>query len=236
MKTIIGLAGVKTSGKSTVANIIKELIGGDIAESAIANKLKDVCGEVFDIPRDHFDNQDIKEVNFSDGPKILTLNKISMILHLFNVRMTQELVEKYKSANVIDIELPHPRRIAQIVGTQVLRTTGDEDIHCKNMPLSDEDGSVTVVSDLRFPNEFTYFHSQNFNDVRFLPLYIQRDEAEALITKDSHASETSVFLFSDQCIKLSNNGSLEELRLSIKELLLKEGYIEEEDKEESKGA
>jgi dephospho-CoA kinase len=236
MKVVIGLAGVKTSGKSTVANIIKKLINTEtVEESAIADKLKNVCAEAFGVPRDHFDNQDIKEVDFEDGPKILTLNKISMILHLFNVRMTQELVEKYKLKNVIGIELPTPRRIAQVVGTEVLRTTGDEDIHCKNMPLSDEDGSITVVSDLRFPNEFSYFHSQNFNDIKFLPIYIQRDEAEKHVTEDSHPSEKSVFLFSDQCVKLSNNGTLEDLEKSIKELLLREGYISEEGKE-SKGA
>lgn len=230
MKLIIGLAGVKTSGKSTVSEIIKRLIGGDILESALANKLKVVSAEVFDVPRDFFDRQDVKEVSFQDGPKILSVEKIHRILQLFKVDVTQNLMDKYEAAGIIGMELETPRKIAQIVGTEVLRATGDEDIHCKNMPINEN--GITIVSDLRFPNEFSYFHKLGVEGVRFIPLYIQRDEAEKYVTKDSHPSETSVFLFSDQCTKLSNNSTLEELENSISLLLKNEGYI----KNKSKGA
>lgn len=224
MKVVIGLAGVKTSGKSTVAEMIKELIGGDILESALANKLKETSAEVFNVPRDHFDRQDVKEVPFQDGPKKLTVEKIHNVLHSFNVEVTQSLMNKYKNSGIIDMELETPRKIAQIVGTELLRATGDEDIHCKNMPVNEE--GITIVSDLRFPNEFSYFHRLGAEGVRFIPLYIQRDEAEKHVTEDSHPSEKSVFLFSDQCTKLSNNGSLEDLKQDIELLLTNEGYIE----------
>lgn len=229
MKVVIGLAGVKTSGKSTVAEIIKKLIGGDILESALANKLKETSAEVFNVPRDYFDRQDVKEVPFEDGPKKLTVEKIHNILHSFNVPVTQALMNKYEAAGVIDMELETPRKIAQIVGTEVLRTTGDEDIHCKNMPINEN--GITIVSDLRFPNEFSYFHRLGVEGTRFIPLYIQRDEAEKHVTKDSHPSETSVFLFSGQCTKISNNSSLEQLEESLALLLRNEGYIEDKSKQ-----
>lgn len=234
-KIIIGLAGVKTSGKSTVAEIIKDLVGASAItlESALANKLKEVSAEVFKIPRSDFDNQDVKEVDFTDGPKILTMENITKILNLFNVPLTQNLSNKYQASGIVDMELPTPRKIAQIVGTEVLRTTGDEDIHCTNMPIN-EDG-ITIVSDLRFPNEFVYFNKLGVDGYRFLPLYIQRDEAEKHVTADSHPSETSVFKFSSQCNKLPNNGTLEQLREEIKNILIREGFIEPIN-EESKGA
>lgn len=230
MKVVIGLAGVKTSGKSTVADIIKKLTGGEIKvmESALANKLKVVSAEVFDVPRDHFDRQDVKEVLFEDGPKILSVEKIHRVLHGFNVPVTQVLMNKYEDAGIIGMELETPRKIAQIVGTEVLRTTGDEDIHCKNMPMNDD--GITIVSDLRFPNEFSYFHRLAPEGVRFIPFYVQRDEAEKHVTKDSHPSETSVFLFSGQCTRLSNNGSLQDLEDSIRLFLKNEGYMESKSK------
>lgn len=228
MNVIIGLAGVKTSGKSTVANIIKEVIGTEtsISEEALADKLKNVSAEVFGVPRNHFDDQSVKEVDFKDGPKILTENSIHQILTLFNVPVTQDLMGKYQASGIIGMELPTPRKIAQVVGTEVLRATGDEDIHCKNMPLNSE--GYTIVSDLRFPNEFNYFHTLGVDGYRFIPLYVQRDEAEKHVTKDSHPSETSVFLFSDQCKKLSNNGSLEDLKKLITNFLVAENFISQE--------
>lgn len=206
MRTVIGLAGVKTSGKSTVAEILKKIIGGNILESALADKLKNTSAEVFNLPRDYFDRQDIKEVPLSGGPIILTADHIFDILWKFNVKMDQsEFTEKY--SNIIGTELETPRKIAQIVGTEVLRATGDEDIHCKNMPMNEE--GITIVSDLRFPNEFEYF--ENAEDVNFIPLYIKRDVAEAQVTENSHASETSVFKFTDKCNEIPNNGTLENL-------------------------
>ena len=223
MRTVIGLAGCKTSGKSTAADMIKELIGGDISESALAGKLKDVCAKVFGLTRDHFDNQDLKEVPFKKGPKILNLTHISEVLLAFQVDMSISVfVEKYE--HLVGMELETPRRIAQIVGTEILRATGDEDIHCKNMPMNDD--GITIVSDLRFPNEFEYFYKAE--DINFLPLYIQRDEAEAFVTEDSHPSEKCVFEFSGKCNKITNNSSLEDLKMILSATLETSGLIGEE--------
>jgi hypothetical protein len=230
MKTVIGLAGVKTSGKSTVAEMIKELLGSEysVLESALADKLKNVSGEVFDVPRDYFDNQDFKEVDL-ETPRTLSEQSIQQILNLFNVEVTEDLMQKYRNSGVIGMELKTPRKIAQIVGTEVLRATGNEDIHCENMPVNE--GGITIVSDLRFPNEFEYFHKQNFLGVRFIPLHIKRDEAEAKVTPDSHPSETSLFKFCHQCVTLPNNGSLEDLRESVETILVNEGYVSKESKQ-----
>jgi|VirMetMinimDraft_7_1064189.scaffolds.fasta_scaffold09758_1 hypothetical protein len=221
MKVVIGLAGVKTSGKSTAADIIKDIIGNNVTESALADKLKDVSGEVFGIPRDDFDNQDVKEVPFTDGPKILRLNEILDILTLFNTGLTPELLKKYTESGTINLELETPRRIAQVVGTEVLRATGKEDIHCENMVMNES--GTTVVSDLRFPNEYAYF--DRHKDIAFIPLYIQRDEAEKHVTEDSHPSEKCVFEFSDKCRKINNNGSLEDLKTEIETVLAGYGII-----------
>jgi hypothetical protein len=216
MKQVIGLVGVKTSGKTTTSNIIKEIIP-EAVEVALADKLKNTCAKVFDIDRHLFDNQSFKEMEFKDGAKELTNGAIGAILECYNIYMSRREIDS--TYNFIGRKLNTPRQIAQIVGTEVLRAAGDEDIHCENLDLS---SNVIIVSDIRFPNEFEYF--KNNNNINFLPIYIQRDEAEKYITENSHSSEKNVFKFSKKCFEINNNSSLYDLEQQIAWLLFQTGF------------
>lgn len=229
MRTVIGLAGVKTSGKSTVADMVRKYLGDTAKESALANKLKDVSAQVFEVPRSHFDDQSVKEVPFETGPRHLTISSICKILDLFSVDYGQRLLDSFLAAGVVNMPLETPRKIAQIVGTEVLRATGDEDIHCKNMPMNDN--GVTIVSDLRFPNEFSYFN--DLEDINFVAIYVQRDEAESVVTEDSHPSEKCVFEFSGKCVKLDNNGTFDELDANVLSILKDSGLYKENNSKEA---
>ena len=55
--------------------------------------------------------------------------------------------------------------------------------------------------------------------INFIPLYVARAEAESKITPDSHPSETSVFQFKDECERLDNNGTIEQLTKNVKAAL-----------------
>lgn len=222
MRLVIGIAGVKTSGKSTVTKMIQEELQG-ATESALAGKLKDVSAKVFGITRDQLDLQELKEVPF-DMPILLDMQHIVEVCNEFDVNLTKELMQKYDG--IIGMKLETPRKIAQIVGTEILRATGDEDIHCKNMPLNPNERLPTIVSDLRFPNEFNYF--KNNKDFNFVGLYLKREEAEKHVTKDSHPSETSVFLFNDQCVEIDNDGSLEQTKEQVLLALREAGVLDEE--------
>jgi len=211
MKTVIGLAGVKTSGKSTVSGMIKEILPNTL-EAALADKLKNTCAQVFDLDREQFDRQDLKEVPF-DAPKTLGVYDVGAILESFNIHMSKrEIGSTFK---VIGLGLTSPRHIAQIVGTEILRNAGDEFVHCKNIKMNEN--GTTIISDLRFPNEYAYFKDNK--DILFLPLYISREEAEKHVTPDSHPSEKCVFEFNERCILIDNNGTLEETRQQIIEVL-----------------
>ena len=77
-KLVFGLIGAKTSGKSTVAGMLKDMFP-TAREVAFADKLKNVCAEIFELKREQFDRQDLKEVWF-DKPKYLNANGIMLIL------------------------------------------------------------------------------------------------------------------------------------------------------------
>jgi len=219
-KIVIGLAGVKTSGKSTVTSMIQEFIA-EAKEAALADKLKNVCAKVFDIPRSTFDLQEYKEIPFSVFNMTRTLAKkdIADILFLFKVEFTNELHLTLK--DLYGMDLKSARHIAQIVGTEVLRATGNANIHCDNVPLNES--GITIISDVRFPNEYEYF--SNSKDVNFIPLYISRRKAEKHVTPESHASERLVFTFSDKCHLINNNADLENTRDQIQKVLKSKGLI-----------
>lgn len=216
MKIIIGITGVKTAGKTTVASMIKKFVVAE--EIALADKLKNVCSTVFRVPRDHFDSQEFKEVKIAGGLKFLTKNAIAYILSHFDIPISEVelniIYEKFACTS-----FPTPRKIAQIIGTELLRELGGEDIHCNNVKICDD--KITIISDLRFPNEFDYFN--NLDDTKFIPLYIQRDVAEKLVDMEkSHPSETLLFTFNKKCVKIDNNGSFENTEKQVKEVLDKE--------------
>ena len=217
MKTIIGLAGVKESGKTTSANIILKNFGG--IESALADKLKDTCAEVFDLKREIFDDQRYKEVPFGlfGIKRELSLSHIIDVLKEFDIELTRNLSYRYVDSGIVNMELKSARHIAQIVGTEVLRMAGVSYIHCKNVKLGD---GLTVISDLRFPDEYEYFKNlHNEGEIVFIPLHIKRDGPEEVAKKSNHLSETSLFLFSDKCVKINNNESLEETEDQILRIL-----------------
>lgn len=217
---VIGLAGVKTSGKSTVTNIIRKHF--DLKEAALAEKLKQASASTFNVPRSYFDDQAFKEVPFSDGPKILTEDSVRNLLTFFkadpdelvDVVLYTKRIDTYR--DIIGMELESPRKIAQIVGTEVLRRVG-EDIHCENLEFNTD--GVTVVSDMRFPNEFAYLSRKQ--GIKFIPIYIKREAAESQVTEKSHVSETSVFKFSDQCFMVDNNGTLEQTESQVMDIIKK---------------
>lgn len=151
---VIGLTGFAKSGKSTAAQILKDMGGQEVA---FAKHLKDVCSAVFGVPRDHFDDQAFKEVQF-DFNRIIMRIDVEKILTYFEIpaRFIPEAMLKHEG-----IQLTTPRHVAQYVGTEILRTI-DQNIHI-NMAFKLNAGSEAkflICSDVRFENELLAVQSQ----------------------------------------------------------------------------
>ena len=209
MKIVFGLIGVKTSGKSTAAGILEDLIP-NLKEISLANKLKDTCSKVFSIPRDYFDLHEFKEKRL-ETPARLTVDNIQKILKSFNIS------NAVLNDRLIDRSLTTPRLVAQVVGTELLRNAGGQDIHCLNLDVRHN----SVISDIRFLNELNFFADRK--DIRFIPIYIQNYTAERKITEESHRSEKEIFeIIQKEVYKVDNNGSALHTKYQLLEILKKE--------------
>ena len=207
MRTIIGLTGVKTSGKSTAFNLLKEQIPG-LIEIQLAKKLKDVCASVLGIERDSFDNPDKKEV-LLDTPIYLDRRNVTEMIEAFGFKVEDGRAYDALVRPHIGTVLESPRRVAQYVGTEVLRAL-DEGIHCIGATMGLPENGIFVVTDMRFTNEFDYF-KKNYSE-NFYPFHIQSNRAEAAGAGEMHPSERQVLETAKKCKRIENNGTIQELK------------------------
>lgn len=210
MRHFICLTGVKQAGKSTFARIAKEL-NPSVVELAIADKLKNACSKVFNIPRNHFDLSEFKERDLEQYAYLDTDN-VTAVLSEFGVNPIDfdRLVRPH-----IGVVLETPRRIAQYFGTEVLRTVDDR-IHCLGTVYGLPETGVFVITDMRFPNEHEFFTTQP-NTVSDT-VYIHNARAESV--KDAHVSEKYIKEIGAKCMwKLENNFTLETYEAQVRKLL-----------------
>lgn len=212
---VIAFCGSKGSGKSTSASIFKDVIGVPTEEIAIAGHLKEVCSRVFKVDYETFINPALKELELENFV-LLDRSNLELLMRGF-------LVERYDVDSHIR---PHvgrvlrtPRALLQYIGTEVLHPL-DPLIHVKVAMKKKDSAKLTVITDLRFVNEFEYFNAEHSDE--FLPVYVKNSTAEIKASVDAHPSERQFENFKNKCLLLDNEGSLEQLKSGIKKLILEE--------------
>lgn len=213
MRTFIALTGVKEAGKTTTYEMIREMVPSSI-EVTLAKKLKDVCAEVFGVNRTHFDDQRFKEKEL-DNLVVLDADNVQRVYaayqQVFDAVGAKVDYDKHVRPHLGKI-LESPRRIAQYVGTEVLRAVHPS-VHCDAVAVGLPTEGTFVLTDMRFPDEYDYFLRRM--DASFHALYVQNHKAEAKLGPNSHASERYVLEIGKKCYKLDNNGSFDDLKAQV---------------------
>jgi energy-coupling factor transporter ATP-binding protein EcfA2 len=207
---IIAFCGAKGSGKSTSANIVRDLISGT-EELAFAGHLKTVCSKVFNIDMKYFIDPSLKEVELD---KYIVLNKESIEAVFREFDITDYTYDKHVRPHVSGQVFDTPRMVLQYIGTEVLHPI-DPLIHAKMTMKNKSSDALTLITDLRFQQEFDFVKNQP----GFIAVYVANDKAESFAGKDGHKSERELQLFKHECIRLDNNGSLTDLRVNLTNLL-----------------
>lgn len=212
MKTLIAFCGAKESGKSTSAEIFKSIAtssGKKVNEVAFAGHLKETCAKVFNIEMKYFLDTKLKETEL-DSYIRLTKEYIEEIFNQFDIQ--QYDYDKHVRPHMGQV-FDTPRRLLQYIGTELLHPL-DKLIHVNITLKKIDPTAITLVTDLRFPQEFDGL----IDKPEFLPVYVDNKRAENAAASDSHASEKGWQTFKHRCVVLDNNLTLHELNDNIKKL------------------
>lgn len=207
MRAIIGLVGLKGSGKSAAFRFIQELapLRMPVTEMKFAGLLKEACSIASGLSIDYFEDAVLKEAQLNKPIKF-DLEACNKILKVFNLEPRMENISMMFST---------PRKMMQIVGTEILRAQNPL-IHIEKMLENMPDEGLVVVTDLRFINEFNALQNKFGED--FYPFYVERPKAE-MNSIGNHASETQPKKLRDRCLTLDNSRGLPELRDQVSNLL-----------------
>lgn len=208
---ILAFCGSKGSGKSTSAEMFKELYTGPMEELAFAGRLKEVCSQVFELPMENFLDPKLKEKEL-DKYINLTPLKIEQVFRLFDVpNQDYDTFIRPHLGKVFET----PRQVLQYVGTELLQKV-NRAVHSNQMLKLKSPEKLTVVTDLRFFHEYELLKTgPNF----FIPVLIKNDGASLIAASDTHPSETDLRKFERDCLVIENNGTLSELREKLKKFI-----------------
>jgi hypothetical protein len=193
----IGIAGVKYSGKDTLAQYF---VDRSFIKVNFADNLKSMLAFAFGLDLNLFYDSVLKEELF-EQPMVLTEN----ILNNLNGWITK--THQFSlSTDFVNKELKNPREIMQFVGTDMIRKTYN-DYHVEATIKMMEPHEYVVCSDIRFPNELVYM-SEGAKELghKFTSIYIERPG----FSGDSHSSENSISQ-SDMAVHILNDTTIENL-------------------------
>ena len=220
MAKFIAFSGKKQTGKSTSADLVREILSAEtdynICEFAFAKPLKDLVHNVYGISNELLWGTDKQKETLThilwDGfhPDIR--------LKYFNESQSSE------DFPYSDEPLPRSgpmtvRELLQVLGTDVFREQVYQNTWAEAPFRQDwKENDLVLIPDCRFPNEW---HLTLMNDGTVIRL--ERDRSEKM-ESDTHKSETALDTTEFQ-FAYRNNGTMEELRYWLRGVLELEGYI-----------
>lgn len=209
--SVVAFCGSKGAGKSTSSEIFKSMVDVPTEELALADHLKNVCSEIFEIAPQNFFDQNLKEKELLDYV-VLESNHITAVIQNFEFSEEQFTFDEHIRPHVGKV-LETPRKLLQYIGTEVLHKL-DPLVHVKIMLSKRSEDKLTLITDLRFPQEFDAL--MDLCGESFKPAYVQNNAAEAAAESDGHASERGYHLFKHRCHLVDNNSNLANLHKNVK--------------------
>lgn len=227
-RPLIGIAGVKNSGKDTVASMICLIQnrgtystfkhwnehGDEYVKSVIhfADAMKDAISNIFHINRTLLDDRAVKDMMYYNPATQEIINEHNVIKGKISRYSYEELRDLGMPNNECAIKVRH---LLQWFGTDICRNHINENIWvrtCMNRAqhLKNYNG-YCIIADVRFQNEVDAILKAGGIVFR-----VNRNDASA---KDNHASENINAL--TDCIDINNNFGLMGLYYNIYDKVMK---------------
>jgi hypothetical protein len=191
---------------------------------AFADKLKELCSYVFDITIEDFYDRDTKEVltdcNLMSTPYHDIQTARCRFIHYMSSWKIDDKVSDWDALFQRFLNLPDlilvdnilttsPRQLAQLMGTDILRSYYSDTIWLDELPLDRK----IVVTDARFPNEFDHIRKNNGIIIKV------ENMTQELSQVMSHSSESFIKdLVADKTV-FNNGVDLNKLKVNVQRLM-----------------
>ena len=205
---IVLLSGKMRAGKNTVAQMIQEeMPDKKVIQESFAKAVKDGAAEDF-LPLMKYLNSFVEEV-LPD----LSEKEFSVIKKFISQLML-------KPENFYEDKTELSRCLLQIYGTNIFRNRVDSDywIYRFLERIENYDCNLLLVTDWRYPNEYTSLEENLIileNEIEICKIRINR-KASPL---SSHPTEIALDKYSGFDFVIENDGTLDELRETVKQLV-----------------
>jgi len=179
---IVGLTGYKGSGKDTVAD---HLVEYGFVRWSFADKLREVCSDVFNIPMNYFTDRDLKEKKiekFNMSPREILIHiGTNGFRHVSDSVWCDYVIdgikeEPEKSHVITDIRFPNEYHAVKNIGGHVFRTERDgcelgNDIPTSGLYNCGCDDIITIdnnftIDDLHVRTNYQILKARSMHEVR----------------------------------------------------------------------
>ena len=224
MKTLIGFAGKKRSGKDTAGEHLAKLTGFETY--SFADPLKKFCSELFNLPLETFYDDDLKEVKQTFMIYDWQDNLMSILHENFYQYLREGdkyYLDKFYRHVLIPVMMAEnsiaqkaslrcsPRYLMQRFGTEFIRNQVESKAWILMADKEYNEKGTLIIKDVRLENEAQWIQENNGVIIR-----VDREEVNKSI--DTHISERSLDKKYISAI-VENNGTIEELQNGIEMLL-----------------
>jgi hypothetical protein len=205
---IIAFSGVKFAGKDTAAEVLIRSYG--FKRIGLADKLKDICSDVFNVPRQHMDDPTMKEAPFTIPVSISSIHVDTLLRTLARDGYAFEFYSTYEilCENFMGKILTSIRDMLQTVGTDICRTFIQDDIWLSYVKTAVKIREVPIViTDARFKNERDYLKS--------LGAVLVLVKRSGLSNVSSHISENQLGEDSDYDVIVNNSTTVSAMQSDL---------------------
>ena len=204
---IVAFSGIKFSGKDTAAECLISRYG--FKRIGLADKLKDLCSDVFKVNRQDMDDPSKKELTFEVHLKITNEHLVQLLSTVKNDGFDfsyDKVLEEVKS-NFEGTFLKSIREMLQIIGTDILRTFVKDDIWLEYITKFFDKKSKIVVTDARFKNERDFLKKNGA-----VLVLIKRPK---IVSNNTHISENQLGEDSDYDAIIYNDSDIKSLHFTV---------------------
>ncbi|MFA5484923.1 MAG: hypothetical protein WC260_01615 [Candidatus Pacearchaeota archaeon] len=212
MKYIILTSGKINSGK----NVFSSMLGKEFNRKTLDVKFDLFANDLKNGARDDFKqlssylNSFVNRLKSEVGVLFdIKYNSPDKLKHINNIIEELNIIDDNWFENKTEIT----RLILQLYGTEIFRNRVDNNYWANQVKKRalESDSDVYIVTDTRFPNEISCFNDINDDNIRVIPIRIER-VINTQLNIAQHDSETALDNWNEWCYIIDNNGSIDDLR------------------------